>query len=101
MAVQNIVTVMGKKLGPGGVTSDELVDRCRTAARVMREVGGSLVIPTGGDSAMTGVTEAEAVLILIYFILFYFCYDFFFPPPNILFVRGTVFIRAISINQGS
>ena len=61
MAVQNIVTVMGKKLGPGGVTSDELVDRCRTAARVMREVGGSLVIPTGGDSAMTGVTEAEAM----------------------------------------
>ena len=55
MAVQNIVTVMGKKLGPGGVTSDELVDRCRTAARVMREVGGSLVIPTGG------VTEAEAM----------------------------------------
>ena len=61
MTVQNIVTVMGKKLAPGGVTSEELVDRCRTAARVMREVEGSLVIPTGGDSAMTGVTEAEAM----------------------------------------
>ena len=35
---QRIVTVMGKALEPGGGASEELVDRVRTAARVMREV---------------------------------------------------------------
>ena len=44
---QRIVTVMGKALEPGGGASEELVDRCRTAARVMGEVEGVLVIPTG------------------------------------------------------
>ena len=58
---QRIVTVMGKALEPGGVASEELVDRCRTAARVMREVEGALVIPTGGDPAMTGISEAEVM----------------------------------------
>ena len=35
---QRIVTVMGRALEPGGVASEELVDRVRTAARVMGEV---------------------------------------------------------------
>ena len=35
---QRIVTVMGRSLEPGGVASEELVDRVRTAARVMGEV---------------------------------------------------------------
>ena len=56
-----IVTVMGKKLEPGGVASEELVDRCRTAARVVGEVEAALVIPTGGDPAHTGITEAEVM----------------------------------------
>ena len=38
MEEQRIVTVMGKALEPGGVASEELVDRVRTAARVMGEV---------------------------------------------------------------
>ena len=58
---QRIVTVMGKALEPGGVASEELVDRCRTAARVMGEVEGALVIPTGGDPAMAGISEAEVM----------------------------------------
>ena len=56
-----IVTVMGKCLEPGGEASEELVDRCRTAARVMGEVEGALVIPTGGDPAMVGISEAEVM----------------------------------------
>ena len=40
MEEQRIVTVMGKVLEPGGVASEELVDRCRTAARVLGEVEG-------------------------------------------------------------
>ena len=56
-----IVTVMGKCLEPGGEASEELVDRCRTAARVMGEVEGALVIPTGGDPAQVGITEAEVM----------------------------------------
>ena len=35
---QRIVTVMGRALEPGGVASEELVDRVRTAARIMKEV---------------------------------------------------------------
>ena len=58
---QRIVTVMGKALEHGGVASEELVDRCRTAARVMGEVEGTLVIPTGGDPARKGVSEAEVM----------------------------------------
>ena len=61
MEEQRIVTVMGKVLEPGGVASEELVDRCRTAARVMGEVEGALVIPTGGDPAMVGISEAEVM----------------------------------------
>ena len=56
-----IVTVMGKCLEPGGEASEELVDRCRTAARVMGEVEGAMVIPTGGDPAQVGITEAEVM----------------------------------------
>ena len=55
------MTVMGKCLEPGGEASEELVDRCRTAARVMGEVEGALVIPTGGDPAMVGISEAEVM----------------------------------------
>ena len=58
---QRIVTVMGKALERGGVASEELVDRCRTAARVMGEVEGDMVIPTGGDPARKGVSEAEVM----------------------------------------
>ena len=61
MEEQRIVTVMGKALDPGGVASEELVDRCRTAVRVMGEVEGALVIPTGGDPAGTGISEAEVM----------------------------------------
>ena len=56
-----IVTVMGKALESGGLASEELMDRCRTAARVMREVEGALVIPTGGDPAGAGISEAEVM----------------------------------------
>ena len=35
---QRIVTVMGRALESGGVASEEMVDRVRTAARVMGEV---------------------------------------------------------------
>ena len=55
------MTVMGKCLEPGGEASEELVDRCRTAARVMGEVEGAMVIPTGGDPAQVGITEAEVM----------------------------------------
>ena len=58
---QRIVTVMGKALEVGGVASEELVDRCRTAVRVMGEVEAALVIPTGGDPAWTGISEAEVM----------------------------------------
>ena len=58
---QRIVTVMGKALGRGGVAPEELVDRCRTAARVMGEVEGALVIPTGGDPAQVSITEAKVM----------------------------------------
>ena len=44
-----IVTVMGKALEPRGEASEELVDRCRTAAMVMGELEGALVI-TGGTA---------------------------------------------------
>ena len=57
MDEQRIVTVMGKALEPGGVASEELVDRCRTAARVMREVEGALVIPTGEQGLITEQTK--------------------------------------------
>ena len=58
---QRIVTVMGKALESGGGASEELVDRCRTAARVMGEVEGALVIPTGGDPVGAGISEAEVM----------------------------------------
>ena len=56
-----IVTVMGKTLLPGGLASDELMDRCSVAARVMRERQGDMMIPSGGDTGGTGVMEAEVM----------------------------------------
>ena len=38
MAEKIIVTVMGKALEHGGKASEELIDRCRVAAQVMRAV---------------------------------------------------------------
>ena len=58
---QRIVTVMGKALEPEGVASAELVDRCSTAARLMGEVEGALVIPTGWDPVGAGISEAEVM----------------------------------------
>ena len=44
-----IATVMGHALKSGGKASDELVDRCTVASKVMKERHGSLVIPTGKE----------------------------------------------------
>ena len=52
---------MGKALDPGGAASEELVDRCSTAARLMGEVEGALVIPTGWDPVGAGISEAEVM----------------------------------------
>ena len=52
---------MGKSLLPGGRASEELVDRCSVAVRVMRERQGDMMIPSGGDSGDTGVIEAEVM----------------------------------------
>ena len=44
---QRIVTVMGRALESGGVASEEMVDRVRTAARVMGEVSNEQLILIG------------------------------------------------------
>ena len=49
MGERIIVTVMGHALKSGGKASDELVDRCTVASKVMKERHGSLVIPTGKE----------------------------------------------------
>ena len=54
MGRQIIVTVMGKALEHGGKASEELIDRCSVAAKVMRERQGQLIIPTGGDPKTLG-----------------------------------------------
>ena len=59
--VQCIVTVMGKCLNAQGLPSLELRDRVSVAARVMEERHADLMIPTGGDPAKVGVTEARVM----------------------------------------
>ena len=65
MGRQIIVTVMGKALEHGGKASEELIDRCSVAAKVMRERQGQLIIPTGGDPENIGVTEAQKMTELL------------------------------------
>ena len=65
MGKQIIVTVMGKALEHGGKASEELIDRCSVAAKVMRERQGQLIIPTGGDPKNIGVTEAQKMTALL------------------------------------
>ena len=52
-----IVTVLGTPLLPSGLASDELMDRCSVAARVMRERQGDMMIPSGGHTGGTGVMK--------------------------------------------
>ena len=58
-----ILTVMGYILSPLGAPEDELVDRCTVAVQEMkkRQSRRMLLIPTGGDPARAGVTEAEVM----------------------------------------
>ena len=55
MGERIIVTVMGKALKPGGKASEELVDRCTVASKVMKERHGALVIPTGKEHLRSGL----------------------------------------------
>ena len=55
-----VVAVLGLVLGPGGVPSPALRARCERAAQVAKERDAT-VIPTGGDAAGAGVTEARAM----------------------------------------
>ena len=68
-SVLRVVTVLGKRLSPSGQPEPELVDRCATAARVARagqaDSEAALVIPTGGDPARAGVTEAAVMARLL------------------------------------
>jgi uncharacterized SAM-binding protein YcdF (DUF218 family) len=57
----SVVVVLGKGLGPGGVPSDLLRERCILAARAAKEIPEAVDIPTGGDPAGVGVTEAAAM----------------------------------------
>ena len=59
--IYSIWTSLGKSLSPLGIPSPELTDRCCVAARVMREMAGTMIIPTGGDPVRAGVTEAEVM----------------------------------------
>merc|ERR1711945_36054 len=59
MSERIIVTVMGKALEDGGKASEELVDRCRVATKVMSERDVFMVIPTGGDPVLAGISEAQ------------------------------------------
>ena len=67
--VLRVVTVLGKRLSPRGQPEAELVDRCAAAARVARagqvDSEAALVIPTGGDPARAGVTEAAVMARLL------------------------------------
>ena len=58
-----IITVMGYILSPLGAPEDELVDRCTVAVQEMKKSQSRrmLLIPTGGDPARAGVTEAEVM----------------------------------------
>merc|ERR1712110_42095 len=56
-----VVAVLGLKLQPGGLPSQELRDRCALGAKIAREENAMKVIPTGGDPEKRGVTEAEAM----------------------------------------
>merc|ERR1711953_864213 len=56
-----VVTVLGLKLQPGGLPSQELRDRCALGAKIAKEENAMKVIPTGGDPEKRGVTEAEAM----------------------------------------
>ena len=55
-----VVAVLGLVLGPGGVPSPALRARCERAAQVASERDAT-VIPTGGDAARVGVTEARVM----------------------------------------
>ena len=57
----SVVVVLGKGLGPGGVPSDLLRERCILAAKAAKEIPAAVVIPTGGDPAGVGVTEATVM----------------------------------------
>ena len=57
-----IITVMGYILSPLGAPEDELVDRCTVAVQEMKKrPSRRMLIPTGGDPARAGVTEAEVM----------------------------------------
>ena len=58
---KKIVAVLGLALGPQGVPSPLLKERCIQAAQVAFENEDSLVIPSGADPAMVGRTEADAM----------------------------------------
>merc|ERR1712198_814371 len=56
-----VVTVLGLALQPGGVASNQLRKRCALAAKIAKEQNAKKIIPTGGDPAKVGITEAEAM----------------------------------------
>ena len=59
-AARCVVAVLGYKLSPPGVAAPQLRERCATAARVAGQRGAT-IIPTGGDTAGLGVTEAAVM----------------------------------------
>ena len=53
-----VITCLGLALRPDGSPSANLKKRCVLAAQMAKELPTALVIPTGGDPARAGITEA-------------------------------------------
>ena len=57
----SVVAVLGLILGPGGVPSELLRERCILAARLAKESPEAILIVSGGDTAGIGVIEATVM----------------------------------------
>ena len=60
-----IISVMGKGLNADGSPKAELVDRVEVGVRKMLELNADYIIPTGGDPAGAGLTEAGVMAQII------------------------------------
>ena len=60
-----IISVMGQGLNTDGSPKAELVDRVEVGVRKMLELNADYIIPTGGDPAGAGVTEAGVMAEII------------------------------------
>lgn len=55
------IVLLGYRLNDDGTAREEMLDRCRVAARAWKDGVSPLIIPCGGPTGRSGRTEAEVM----------------------------------------